>query len=179
MRHARHIPMFVLLAASACVGDLRLLGQATHNHEDPAAAPSASAQDKGMMGMHGMMEMMNDPVHQTAMTVFALPEMTTELGLSTQQAADLRKMKQELVDKTKDMAREPKNKELDATFAKMKASLSEEQRTKLTAMKSMDVHQLAMSKVPMAEHPVMAGFASKDMPDKGMMKKGMMNKKQN
>ena len=147
------------LIGAVLLGTLGLIGQAVHNHEDPAA------------GTKGMMAMMNDPIHQTAMTVFVLPELTPELGLSAQQSTDLRKWKQELVDKTKDMAQDAKNKELDATFAKMKAALTDEQRTKLAAMKPMDLHQLAMTRVAMPEHMTMSGFSGSDMPRGGMTKK--------
>lgn len=137
----------------------------------PCAAQTPSDQQRPM---HDRMEMrmMNDPVHQTAMMVFVLPSLENELGLSAQQTTDLRRMKQELVTKTKDLAQDAKNKELDATLSAMKAALSDEQRVKLAAMKTTEIHELAMARVPMEEHKIMAGFASPGMMGRGMMKRG-------
>jgi hypothetical protein len=153
---------------------------AQQNHEQHAAGQSAQSStpaDKGTTTQgHMMMGMMNDPVHQSAMTVFVLPELQSELGLSAQQVTDLRKLKQDLVTKTKDLAADTKNKELENTLAKMKATLAEDQRTKLAAMKPMEIHQLAMSRVPMNEHPTMAGFYSRGQMGHGMMGEGMMGK---
>jgi Spy/CpxP family protein refolding chaperone len=63
----------------------------------------------------GMMGMARDPVHQSVFTAFALPEMQTELGLSAQQAAQLRQYKQELLTKGQELATQilAKQKELD------------------------------------------------------------------
>ncbi len=175
-----------LLFAAALAGAMTLsfsAALAQHNHEEhtggaaqtpQAQQPSAQTKGGGPPADRMMMGMMNDPVHQSAMTAFALPEMQTELGLSAQQVTDLRKLKQDLITKTKDMPSEAKNKELDATFTQMKAVLTEPQRTKLAAMKPMEIHEVAMSKVPMSEHMVMAGFSTDGKMGHGMMKGGMM-----
>jgi hypothetical protein len=176
------------LFAAALAGAMTMsfsVALAQHNHEEHAAAEASqatqSSQSSTQMKGGGppadrmMMGMMNDPVHQSAMVAFVLPELQTELGLSAQQVTDLRKLKQDLVTKTKDMATEPKNKELEATLTQMKAALTEPQRTKLAAMKPADIHSLAMSKVPMNEHMTMAGFSTDGRMGRGMMKGGMMN----
>jgi len=151
--------------------------QAQQNQDQTASPPPRSApseQNNAASGTTGMMRMMNDPAHQTAMAVFMLPELKDELGLSAQQVSDLRQAKQDVLAKAKDLTNDAKAKELDATFVKMKAFLTEEQRGKLAAIKPIELHEYAMSRLPMDEHRVMAGFSGGMMMHGGMMHgKGM------
>lgn len=48
--------------------------------------------------------MMTDPLFKTAMTLFALPEMKTELGLSDQQVVNLKKVKGDGLSRAKDLS---------------------------------------------------------------------------
>ena len=58
---------------------------------------------------------MNGPLHRQMMNIFVLPEMQSELGLSKQQTAGLRRLKQDLLAKSKDVAGQTatRRKELD------------------------------------------------------------------
>jgi len=47
---------------------------------------------------------MNSPLHRQMVSVFVLPEMQSELGLSVQQTAGLRRLKNDLLAKSKDIA---------------------------------------------------------------------------
>jgi len=184
-------------------------------------------------GMASMMEShMNNPVHREVMTIYGLPEMQAQLGLSAQQTADLQRRKKEFLAKSDDISGQiaARSKELDALLAldtskagtvkslfekvaslraelqfagfetanKMKAVLTNEQRTKLDAMKPMDVHHVVMSSAKMAdveqtlqrlgfdEDPNMKMGMKMDMKEKseskggmgkmGMDKMGMMDK---
>lgn len=158
--------MAVLSLASAYAG------QAAQIHQDHGTTPMEHGGKHGSMQDGMEMQMMNDPVHRAAMTVFVLPLLQTDLGLSTQQVVDLGQMKRDFIAAAKDLAPESKNKELDVTLAKMKAALTEEQRVKLVEMKPVEVHRVVMARVPMAEHTIMAGFVSSGSMGRGMTKKG-------
>jgi len=58
---------------------------------------------------------MNRPLHRLVMSIFALPVMQSELGLSGQQTATLIRLNRELVERSKDIARQMdgRQKELD------------------------------------------------------------------
>jgi len=79
-----------------------IVAQAQQHHEDPAA----TVMEMGMM---------QGATHQAMMTPFLLPELQTDLGLSTQQVTLLRQMKQEMLSKGKDLSEQiaAKRKELD------------------------------------------------------------------
>src|ERR1700690_4301056 len=83
-----------------------------------AAQAQQPHEDMPMMGagMGPGMGMMGGATHQTVMTPFILPEMQSELGLSPQQVAQLRQLKQEMLSKGKDFSSQigTKRKELDA-----------------------------------------------------------------
>jgi hypothetical protein len=72
-----------------------------------AVAQGPRNQDKGgMMGTGmgpgmgpGMMAAMHDPMHEAVVAAFGLPQVKTELGLSTQQETQLRQLKDELLTK--------------------------------------------------------------------------------
>lgn len=91
-----------LLAVLAGLGGLRLT--AVDEHMDMAAA----------MESH-----MNNPVHREVMTIFGLPEMQSELGLSATQANDLQRLKQELLAKSDELSQQiaMRRKELDGLLA--------------------------------------------------------------
>ena len=61
----------------------------------------------------------NGPLHRQLVSVFVLPEMQTELGLSAQQTAALRHLKQDLLAKSKDVTGQisTRRKELDALLS--------------------------------------------------------------
>lgn len=154
----------------------------------------------------GMMGMMQDPVHQSVFTAFALPEMQAELGLSTQQVTQLRQHKQELLTKGQEFTTQisAKQKALQGAVAagsagnadvkqlleqvaslraqlefaafdtaeKMKATLTDAQRTKLAAMRPRELHQALMARLTVAEMTQMMQFMGGDA---GMMRRGMMN----
>ena len=160
--------IFVLTVSMALGGAMGLL--AADEHADMAA----------MMESH-----LNNPVHREVMTIYGLPEMQTQLGLSAQQTADLQRRKKEFLAKSDDVSGQmaARGKELDALLAvdtskagnvkslfekvaslraelqfagfetanKMKAVLTNEQRTKLDAMKPMEVHQVVMASAKMAD----------------------------
>lgn len=140
--------------------------------------------EPGSMAMQGEGHM-GSPLHRQMMNVFLLPEMQSELGLSTQQVEQLRELKRGLLEKSKDLGGQlaERRKELDQllsgdtsrtravkalfekigdlraqlqyagfeTSNKMKAVLTDEQRTKLNAMKPADLHRLMMSVANMSE----------------------------
>ena len=69
--------------------------------------PGHSTSMMGNSAMGGSMQAddhMNSPLHRQVMSIAALPEMQTELGLSARQTADLRRLKQDLLAKSKDVA---------------------------------------------------------------------------
>jgi hypothetical protein len=72
--------------------------QAQQHHEDPAEGSA---------------------MHQTMMTPFVLPALQTELGLSAQQVAQLRQLKQEMLGKAKEISGQisAKRKELEGLLA--------------------------------------------------------------
>ncbi len=215
------------LVWGAALAGIAIFGwaQATHEHEHGSSDSSGktsmmagsmmpgSMMNGSMMGgpgdsskMAGMMEsaMMNDPLHRSAMTLFALPEMKSELGLSDKQAGDLKKLREDAISRAKDLSAKSatEQKELSEllsnetsrtgtvrsllndiaelraqkeflgfeTAAKMKAELTADQRTKLAGMKPGELHQIVMSRVPMAERMEMMQFLSGE----GMMREGMM-----
>lgn len=49
-------------------------------------------------------QIMNNPQHRQIVSILALPEMQPELGLSAQQVTTLRRLKEDLLAKTKDLA---------------------------------------------------------------------------
>jgi len=115
----------VMEAALLGVGAL-VLGAAQAQQSQPAN-PSQAGMPMMRMGMTGggvgmmgggmgMMGGMQDPMRHSLMTAFVLPEMQTELGLSTQQTAQLRQFKQELLAKGKETSAQiaAKQKELEA-----------------------------------------------------------------
>lgn len=109
---------FVVEAALLGVGALVLVA-AQAQQSQPASPPQG-----GMPMMHmgamgggmGMMGGMQNPIRHSLMTAFVLPEMQTELGLSTQQTAQMRQFKQELLAKGKETSAQiaAKQKELEA-----------------------------------------------------------------
>ncbi len=156
-------------------------------------------------GMGFMGGMMYDPIHQSVLTAFVLPEMQSELGLSAQQVADLKKLKQDLLTKGQDLSNQvaAKQKELEGLvtggtsrntevkrlleqiaslraeqeFAayeasgKMKAALTDAQRTKLSGMRPYELHQAMMSRMTVGDMTQMMQFMGGDA---GMMGRGMM-----
>jgi cell division protein FtsB len=82
------------------------------------AAAQGPQNRPGMQGM-GMMAGMHDPLDQSTMTVFLLPYMRQELGLSAQQANELNRLKQDLLTKAKEISTRiaEKQKELDTLLA--------------------------------------------------------------
>ncbi len=94
--------IFVLTVSMALGGAAGLL--AADEHTDMAA----------MMESH-----MNSPVHREVMTIYGLPEMQTQLGLSAPQTADLQRLKKEFLAKSDDVAGQiaARRKELDALLA--------------------------------------------------------------
>jgi hypothetical protein len=182
------------------------LGLATAQDQRNQGKSGMMGGGMGMMGEGmGMMGMMQDPVHQSVFTVFALPEMQAELGLSAQQVTQLRQYKQELLTKGRELSAQisAKQKELqeavaggssktaevkqlleqvasfraDLEFAafdtagKMKAALTDPQRTKLAAMRPGEMHQAMMAHITVAEMTEMMQFMGGDA---GMMRGGMM-----
>jgi hypothetical protein len=143
-------------------------------------------------GTHSMGSMMTDPVDMTGASLaaldrplvrslfgaFVMPEMQAELGLTPDQAGQLKQQKTELLTKGEDFSRRiaAKERELDALFSpdtskgqqvkalleqiadlraqqhyaiytaarKMKAALTEEQRTRLDALKPEELRHAAM-----------------------------------
>ena len=109
---------FMVEAALLGVGALVLVA-AQAQQSQPASPPQSGMpmMHMGMMGGGmGMMGGMQDPIRHSLMTVFVLPEMQTELGLSTQETAQLRQFKQELLAKGKETSAQiaAKQKELEA-----------------------------------------------------------------
>lgn len=111
-----------------------------------AQAPSNQA-GKGMMAAHDHGEITaENPAHRYLLTVFTLPEMETELGLSAQQTGQLRQYKQDY------MVRSEADDLVAAEAAgKMEAVLSPEQLAKLAAWKPADLHKIAMGRISAAE----------------------------
>ena len=102
---------FVVEAALLGVGALVLVA-AQAQQSQPASPPQG-----GMPMVHmGAMGGMQNPIRHSLMTAFVLPEMQTELGLSTQQTAQMRQFKQELLAKGKETSAQiaAKQKELEA-----------------------------------------------------------------
>jgi Spy/CpxP family protein refolding chaperone len=156
-------------------------------------------------GMGFMGGMMSDPIHQSVMTAFLLPEMQSELGLSAQQTTQLKQAKQELLTKGQESANQiaAKQKELEGLVAggtsrnmevkrlleqvanlraqqefaayeatgKMKAVLTDSQKTKLAGMKPYELHQAMMSRMTVGDMTQMMQFMGGDA---GMMGRGMM-----
>lgn len=91
-----------LLAALTSLCGLRLA--AADEHKDMAAA----------MESH-----MNNPVHREVMTIFGLPEMQSELGLSAPQTNDLQRMKKDFLAKSDALSQQiaTRRKELDGLLA--------------------------------------------------------------
>lgn len=171
-----------------------MIAQPQQHHEDPAIS-----------GME--MGMMRGAFRQTVMTPFLLPELQSELGLSTQQVTQLRQLKQEMLFKGKEFSGQiaAKRKELDAllgpgtskgdlvkklleeianlkaqqlytgyeTSTKMRAVLTDGQRTKMAGMKPNEFHQAMMSRMTMGDMMEMMPFLGSGMPD-GMMMSGML-----
>ncbi len=98
----------------AGLGGVAALAQ--HNHEDPAAAGMPKA---GGPTMNMGMEMMQGPSHRLVMTPFVLPELQTNLSLSTQQVTQLRELKQQMLNQSQTSSSQiaAKHKELDALLA--------------------------------------------------------------
>jgi len=170
-----------------------------------AQGPQNKGKDGMMGGGMGMMGMMPDPVHQSVATAFALPQMQAELGLSTQQVAQLGQYKQELLTKGQELSTQilARQKELAAlvaaegsknaevkqlleqvasfraqlefaayeTAGKMKASLTDQQRTKLAALKPGELHRTMMAHMTVAEMAQMMQFMGGDA---GVLRRGMM-----
>jgi len=63
--------------------------------------------------------MMNSPLHRQIVAVLALPEMQPELGLSAQQVASLRRLREDLLARSKDLAAQMnfRQKELDGLLS--------------------------------------------------------------
>jgi Spy/CpxP family protein refolding chaperone len=106
--------MVLLTLGAVLVGAFALLAQGPRNQPG-----------KGMMGRGGGMGMMGsmmqeDPLRSSILTAFALPEMQSELGLSTQQVTQLRQMKQDLLHRGEEISKQiaSKNKELQAAVSK-------------------------------------------------------------
>ena len=182
-------------ALLAVVGLGWMVAQAQQPNENPAVAS---------MGMG----MMRGAMHQTVMTPFVLPELQSELGLSTQQVTQLRQLKQEMLSKGKEFSTQiaAKRKELDAllgpgtskgdqvkklfeqianlraqqmytgyeTSTKMRAVLTDAQRTKLAAMKPNEFHQAMMSRMTMNDMMEMMQFMGGGGGMMGQMMGGMM-----
>ena len=174
--------------------------------ESAPAARGPMMSDSMAAGGH-----MNSPLHRQMVSVFVLPEMQSELGLTGQQTADLRRLKGDLLAKSKDIAGQiaVRRRELDTllsadtsrtrtvkalfdkiaelhaqlqyagfdTSVKMKALLSDAQRTKFNAMKPAELHQLAMSRANMADMQqamqLMGAQADMGMGGMGMSGMGM------
>jgi len=75
----------------------------------------AGMMDNGM----GKMDMMGDPIHQSVVIAFALPEMQAELGLSEIQTSQLKQDKQELLAKGQELSAQAaaKHKELESLIS--------------------------------------------------------------
>jgi LTXXQ motif family protein len=112
---------FALEAALLGAGALVLV--AAQAQQPPSGAPPHAGMPMSGMGMMGggmgMMGGMQNPMGHSLMTTFLLPEMQTELGLSTQQTGELRQFKQEMLAKGKDVSAQvaAKQKELEALLA--------------------------------------------------------------
>jgi hypothetical protein len=137
------------------------------------------------MGAEGMPGGMQHPLRHSLMTVFLLPQMQSELGLSAQQSSQLGEFKRELIAKGKEYGTQigSKQKELDALITpdtskgmkvkalleeigklradqqfaayeaerKMKGALTDDQRSKLAAMKPAERMQVMMSHMTMGD----------------------------
>jgi Spy/CpxP family protein refolding chaperone len=79
-----------------------------------APTPSAAMPVPGPAGDHGY-----NPLHRQMVSIFALPEMQPELGLSTQQSITLHRFKQDLLAKSKDITGQIANRrrELDGLLS--------------------------------------------------------------
>jgi hypothetical protein len=119
------------------------------------ASGSAQAQSNHsgmnmMAGQDGGQKTAENPAHRYLLTVCALPEMETELGLSAQQIAQLRQYKQDYLARPADY---PEAVDLAAAEAAgtMEALLTPQQLAKLAALQPADLHQIAMGRIPEAE----------------------------
>ena len=144
------------------------------------------------VGMGMMGGMMQDPAHPSVFTAFVLPELQSELALTTQ----LKQLKQELLAKGEDFFKQiaARQKELEGltaagtsknaevkraleeianlraqqefaayeTAGKMKATLTEEQRTKLAALKPFELHHAMMSHMTVGDMTQMMQFMGGD-----------------
>jgi hypothetical protein len=187
-----------LVGVAAFLGIFGLV-QAQQHHADPA--------DGGAM-------------HQAMMTPFVLPALQSELGLSAQQVTRLGQLKQEMLNKGKELSGQiaSKRKELEGLLAvgtskaelvkrlyeeigslhgqqqftaydtalKMKAELTDAQRSKLAGMKANELHRTMMSRMTMSDMMEMMPFMGSEgmmgemmggmmMGGRMMMREGMMH----
>jgi hypothetical protein len=207
MNKVRFLFGAMVLAVAGVVG---VVVQAQTGQGDPATGKTMPMMG---MGMGAGMGMMSGQMHQVVMMPFLLPELHSELGLSTQQVTQLRELKQDMLTKGKDLSTQiaAKQKELNAlltgtskgeevkklfeqianlragqlyagyeTTTKMKAALTEAQRTKLAALKPHEAHQAMMSRMTMNDMMQMMqitggeGMMIGQMMMSGMMGQAMM-----
>jgi hypothetical protein len=159
-------------------------------------------------------------MHQAMMTPFVLPALQSELGLSAQQVTRLGQLKQEMLNKGKELSGQiaSKRKELEGLLAagtskaelvkrlyeeigslrgqqqftaydtafKMKAELTDAQRSKLAGMKANELHRTMMSRMTMSDMMEMMPFMGGEgmmgemmggmmMGGRMMMREGMMH----
>ena len=99
MRSIKLVAVFFILAGAALAGP---------TETDPL---DARATHEG--------QMMNNPRHREIVGILAMPEMQPELGLSNQQVTTLRRMRQDLLARTKDIAAQTitRQRELDTLLS--------------------------------------------------------------
>lgn len=103
---------FAWTAAFAVLGGIASAGAAPEGRATTANnAPTGAEAPAG--------DHMNGAFHREMVSIFVLPEMQPELGLSAQQVAALRRLKQDLVAKSKDISGQisARRKELDALLS--------------------------------------------------------------
>lgn len=180
-----------------------MAAQAPHNHEDPAGAGMGAGMKMGMMpgAMHltvmtpFLLPELQTELGLSAQQVTQLRQLKQEMltkakDLSGKIAAKRKELdalvapgtsKGEQVKKLLEQIANLKAEQLYtgyATTTKMKAALTEEQRTKFAAMKPQEFHEAMMSRMTMQDKmemmPFMDGEEMMSMPGHGMMMQGEM-----
>lgn len=128
---------------------------------------------QGMMmqqHMQMMQQMMNDPMQRPAMLVHMLPTMQKPLALSDDQLARMKQHAQKFNEQMQAL--------VNTTASQMESVLSAEQRTMLSEMEPMQLHQHMMTNMTMMEmmQTMHGNMMHGNMMQDGMMQDGMMKK---